>query len=501
MTNTNILNRTIRVFPEDQFRSALCEGEELYNAVMGRSFSHMNSATLAEFFEDACSKRNPLGYVDLYPCGVSDATKDVRLLPTYSVMAIGVWLMNTAPEKMNAEAKVALSELSASAFSKWIMGDGTEVSNVLEFLQHPLHLLASADAKSFIEAYPGLCPEMEAFFSNCIPLIRAGANESSPKGALLRTLAAEWDNNTAQVFVYGTLMSGQPAAHYMEGCTLLGRYCLRDYAMYDLGRYPGIVEQKGETVVGEVYRIPVDRLPEMDAFEGEGSLYHRRTVTVEREGGSVAAQAYIYAHRPNGKLLREPWGSRGDDRVWYAGYGSNLSAERFACYIQSGWCKENNKWYPGCKDRTLWSEKCLRRYPGRMYFGQKSESWKENDIPKGVAFYDPVQPGETHMRLYKISREQLREVQEQEGLSPEWYGRLVTLGVHKDGCPIYTFTSKMRHECNAPSAAYLRLIRSALINECKLDEAEADEYLNTCRTEKVAPRSAGSVANRDRLKS
>ena len=289
------------------------------------------------------------------------------------------------------------------------------------------------------------------------------------------------NHDMVNIFVYGTLMSGQRASGYLDGCELLGRYCLSDCAMYNLGAYPGIVPQEGESVVGEVYRVPADRLPELDAYEGEGSLYHRRPVTVEREGSSVPAQAYIYAHRPTGTLMREPWNSKDSDRVWYAGYGSNLSAERFACYIQGGVCRENGKTYDGCTDRMLWSNSCLRDYPGRTYFGQKSRSWKENDAAKGVAFYDPAQPGKTHMRLYQISRAQLHEVQAQEGLSPNWYGRLVTLGVHEDGCPIYTFTSEVRQEHNEPSAAYLGLIRTALIEECGLPPADADAYLNICR--------------------
>ena len=85
------------------------------------------------------------------------------------------------------------------------------------------------------------------------------------------------------------------------------------------------------------------------------------------------------------------------------------------------------------------------------------------------------------MRLYQICRAQLHEVQAQEGLSPRWYGRLVTLGVHEDGCPIYTFTSEMRQEPNEPSETYINLIRTALIAGCGLTEAEADAYLNTCR--------------------
>ena len=477
MSNINIFNRTLRVFPEAQFRSALREGKKLCSAVMTQSFRSVDAKTLLAFFEDACAKRNPRGYVDLYPCGLSDATEDVRLLPTYAVLAVGVWLMNAAPDQMSADARTALSELSAAAFAPWIMGDGADISCVLDFLQAPLRILASVDAGAFLDAFPGLCPEMEAFFSNCIPQIRSGAEGSSGSASLMRQLIEAWDHNEILIFVYGTLMSGQRASGYLDGCELLGRYCLRDCAMYNLGAYPGIVPQEGESVVGEVYRVPADRLPELDAYEGEGSLYHRRTVTVEREGGRVLAQAYVYARRPTGEPMREPWGSKGSDRVWYAAYGSNLSAERFACYLQGGVCRENGKSYAGCSDKTLWSESCLRDYPGRMYFGQKSGSWEG----KGVAFFDPAQPGKTHMRLYQISRAQLHEVQAQEGLSPRWYGRLVTLGVHEDGCPIYTFTSEARHGHNAPSAAYLDLIRAALIGECGLPAAEADAYLDICR--------------------
>ena len=477
MNYTNIFNRSLRVFPEAQFRSALREGKKLYDAVMTQSFRSVDSETLLAFFKDVCTKRNPHGYVDLYPCGLSDATEDVRLLPTYAVLAIGIWLMNTAPKQMSADARTSLSELNTAAFAPWIMGDGADISGVLDFLQVPFRMLASVDTKAFLEAFPGLCPEMEAFLSNCIPQIRAGAEDSSESAVLMRRLIEAWDHNEILIFVYGTLMSGQRASGYLDGSELIGRYCLHDYAMYNLGAYPGIVPQEGETVIGEVWRVPAERLPELDAYEGEGSLYHRRTVTVEREGRCVPAQAYIYAHRPTGELMREPWGSKGSDRVWYAAYGSNLSAERFACYIQGGTCKENGKSYDGCADKTLWSDSCLRDYPGRMYFGQKSGSWDG----KGVAFYDPSQPGETHMRLYQISRAQLHEVQAQEGHSPSWYGKLVTLGIHEDGCPIYTFTSEKHQEHNMPSDAYLNLIRTALIGECGLSVQEADTYLHICR--------------------
>ena len=274
------------------------------------------------------------------------------------------------------------------------------------------------------------------------------------------------NHNTVDIFVYGTLMSGQRASGYLDGCPLLGWYYLSDYAMYDLGTYPGIVPQEGETVVGEVYRVPADRLPELDAYEGEGSLYHRRTVTVKRRRAKpISVQAYIYAHAEDlpTEPVREPWGNYGSERVWYAAYGSNLSAERFMEYIEE------------CADPSEWSDSCLRDFTGGVYFGDKSPGWEYG----GVAFYDPQLPGKTHMRLYKISRAQLDEVQDQEG--PGWYGWLLKLGVHEDGCPIYTITSLYQHQRNSPSERYFNRIRDALTKECGKTETDADAYLNICR--------------------
>ena len=113
-----------------------------------------------------------------------------------------------------------------------------------------------------------------------------------------------------RVFVYGTLMKGQRANHYLDGSTYLGRYLLRDYAMYHLGSYPGIILQKGESVIGEVYEIPESLWEQMDAYEGEGSLYHRRHAVVENDYNKLEVQVYIYAHSVEGcPLMREAWDS------------------------------------------------------------------------------------------------------------------------------------------------------------------------------------------------
>lgn len=113
------------------------------------------------------------------------------------------------------------------------------------------------------------------------------------------------------IFVYGTLMQGQRASHMLLSCRYAGRCILPDFAMYDLGRYPGIQPCTGEQVFGELYYVDAHTLQQMDAYEENGSLYHRTPVTVLLEGKPCPAQAYLYARSVDGKpLMHRPWESQ-----------------------------------------------------------------------------------------------------------------------------------------------------------------------------------------------
>lgn len=135
------------------------------------------------------------------------------------------------------------------------------------------------------------------------------------------------------LFVYGTLMSGQRAADKMSDGKYLGDYRLDGYAMYNLGRYPGIIPMGGECVYGELYEISEDMIPVLDEYEEEGSLYHRREVMVRacdwkpefpyvEEGNSEGnrnpnpanetadAIVYVYAKEVVGDVVRHPWGRK-----------------------------------------------------------------------------------------------------------------------------------------------------------------------------------------------
>lgn len=116
------------------------------------------------------------------------------------------------------------------------------------------------------------------------------------------------------IFVYGTLMRGERAHSFLSGAEYIGAYRLKGYAMYNLGRYPGIVPDPERTVYGEVYRVDRGMLCDMDRYEGEGSLYQRVTVTAENGTQTVPVFAYVYAREVRGRLIPEgKWNAREQD--------------------------------------------------------------------------------------------------------------------------------------------------------------------------------------------
>lgn len=83
-----------------------------------------------------------------------------------------------------------------------------------------------------------------------------------------------------KVFVYGTLKSGYGNNRLLQGAEYLGEDIVNGYKMfysYGTGSFPVITEADGK-IKGEVYKIDPNRhLRDLDALEGEGRMYHRKT--------------------------------------------------------------------------------------------------------------------------------------------------------------------------------------------------------------------------------
>ena len=81
------------------------------------------------------------------------------------------------------------------------------------------------------------------------------------------------EEETYQVFVYGTLKSGgdiRGLNQFGDGATIVGKAktTYPDYEMTDLGAFPGVFENGEYHIEGEVWEVNSQILSELDAIEG-----------------------------------------------------------------------------------------------------------------------------------------------------------------------------------------------------------------------------------------
>lgn len=164
-------------------------------------------------------------------------------------------------------------------------------------------------------------------------------------------------------------------------------------------------------------------------------------------------------------------------QLWYVAYGSNLSRERFRCYLQGGQPAGGTRHYPGCRDPSEPQADVAVLLDGGVYFAGTSTVWGG-----GMAFYDADAPSQVAGRAYLLTGEQFSDVVAQEmrqvpggaldlslirGLDRHSYGSghyetLVRVGVLR-GLPMVTFTSDSpKRPVVAPSAAYLRTMAAGV---------------------------------------
>ncbi len=97
------------------------------------------------------------------------------------------------------------------------------------------------------------------------------------------------------LFVYGTLMRGGVRHRVLAGQRFLGEARTRtQYALFDLGAYPGLVHapSEGQAIHGELYEIDADLIPRLDRIEGAPSLYRLGPILIEGCTGEVCAYFY-----------------------------------------------------------------------------------------------------------------------------------------------------------------------------------------------------------------
>ncbi|GAB3747842.1 hypothetical protein GCM10027599_01800 [Yimella radicis] len=195
-----------------------------------------------------------------------------------------------------------------------------------------------------------------------------------------------------------------------------------------------------------------------------------------------------------------------DELVWYAAYGSNLSAERFSHYLEGGRPRGAQRVHEGSRDSAPPHDVRPIELPGSVFFAWESPTWGG-----GVAFYDPEVVGRALATAYLITHAQFSDLVAQEmhrtvgddlDLEPLWQHRVHELGMDRyerllvvdelDDLPVVTFTCPVDHRppLNPPSQGYLDTIARGLRETHHLDDAAIAAYL-ACLAPKNPQRAPG----------
>lgn len=97
-----------------------------------------------------------------------------------------------------------------------------------------------------------------------------------------------------RVFVYGTLLAGEPNHYVLAGAAFLGpARTAPGFELFDLGPFPALVPGGATAVDGELYEVDDAGLARLDRLEGYPDLYDRYHIPL------AAGMAIAYLMRPD----------------------------------------------------------------------------------------------------------------------------------------------------------------------------------------------------------
>lgn len=398
----------------------------------------------------------------------SDIRVDLWYMPTYSISGIMIYYLLNGDISISDDSiwKDSFSRLLTASTGRGFMGHG--IDDLIGMCK-AVDLFCAAGLPDFLKQFSNFCPKFTQLVRNTERNLADSLDSNKVYDSWGRNLGhyfhkslANLRNKKTEVFVYGTLMKDRNNSSLMADADYAGEGMLKNYAIYELGGFPGIQLSAGNFVKGELYFVDNNTLNALNQLEGEGTLYRLTPVTIN-QGRCILEDVFTYVYigkvHPESQidLIHQPWGKKQNGYVWYACYGSNLLKERFLCYLQGGKCRYNGRTYKGCTDKTVPKSSKAIMIPFEMYYGNHSASWNN----AGVSFLDSSKAGQTLGRMHLITEEQFYEIHRQEGSGDNWYNQLIYLG--KDtGFEIYTFTNKTRREECEPDENYLSVMRQGL---------------------------------------
>lgn len=410
----------------------------------------------------------------------SDARVDFCHMPTYICTAILMKAYMMDCDAFPCEGKSALSNGLRMSCARNLRGHGY---GALKGQIEALKIFMKAGLREFLDLHddlsPGFCEMVDRIISNF--------RDMESNGEFLGPWGESYEDeiraingyfNRRNVFVYGTLMSGETNHGHLKNSTCLGKAVIEGYDMYNVGWYPAIVP--GENmIVGELYQVPINDLPSIDILEGDGYLYIKKCESVTCADGKTAfALVYVYIEDCSDLEGIPAWN---EEYVWYVSYGSNMLRERLMCYIEGGSFKGSTE-RDECKDTTPPVAVKNFELPHGMYFGNRSSSWQGG----GVSFLDMDNAGKALGVAYLMTRDQFDHVAAQEngGKSPHesngWYTDVIDLG-EMDGFEVKTLTNRDPRPYNRPCQDYLDTVaRGIKQNWPEMSDDEIKDYLESC---------------------
>ena len=395
--------------------------------------------------------------------------------PTYICSSILMKAYLTGDSTLREKIEEPLTQGLERCCMRGLRGHGYEA--LLEQIG-ALNIFMKGGLREFIDLYP----ELNSRFTEMILNIMVEFDAREEQEAFRGPWGDDYKEDilkineyfaTRKVFVYGTLMKGEPNHRFLEDSKFLGVTALEGYEMYNVRWYPAIVPGEG-TIPGELYEVPELDIKYLDGLEGEGSLYIRKCETTT---GNDLAYIYEYAQETSDLEKIDSW----KDYVWYVSYGSNMLYDRFICYIEGG-SYDNSRPHPPCNDTTLPVAVKAVEIPYDMYFGNTSEYWDYG----GVSFLDTSKEGHALGVAYLITGEQFEHVVKREnaGRFPDgtgfWYEDIISLG-GMEGYEMLTVSNNELRDENEPCKRYLNTLKKGIKeNWSEMSEEDIENYLNSC---------------------
>ena len=120
---------------------------------------------------------------------------------------------------------------------------------------------------------------------------------------------------TRRLFVYGSLLRGEPAHRLLAGARFVAAAeTAPGFELVDLGEYPGLLRGGSGSVQGEVYAVPAELVPELDRYEDHPELFTRTEIAL---ADGSRAEAYLVSEglaRGRPRVASGSWKARGAGR-------------------------------------------------------------------------------------------------------------------------------------------------------------------------------------------